>query len=86
MLYMNADDKILEQDIFVDLNEAEMVGSSDRVNIVAQMDRFRGGFRGDGDWTDTRRYLRDAGQQPGPHWLAGWCRTWARSTWPARSR
>lgn len=56
MLYMNADDKILEQDIFVDLNEAEMVGSSDRVNIVAQMDRFRGGFSGDGNWTDTRRF------------------------------
>jgi hypothetical protein len=57
MLYMNADDKVLEQDIFVDLNEAELVGSSDRVNIVAQMDRFRGGFRSDGDWTDTRRYF-----------------------------
>lgn len=56
MLYMNADDKILEQDIFVDLNEAEMVGSSDRVNIVAQMDRFRGGFSGDGNWTNTRRF------------------------------
>jgi len=56
MLYMNADDKILEQDIFVDLNEAELVGSSDRVNIVAQMDRFRGGFSGDGNWTNTRRF------------------------------
>lgn len=56
MLYMNADDKILEQDIFIDLNEAEMVGSSDRVNIVAQVDRYRGGFRGDGDWTEARRY------------------------------
>jgi len=56
MLYMNADDKVLEQDIFVDFNEAELVGSTDRVNIVAQLDRFRGGFRGDGDWTDTRRY------------------------------
>ncbi len=56
MLYMNADDKILEQDIFVDLNEAELVGSSDRVNIVAQMDRYRGGFNGDGDWTDARRF------------------------------
>ncbi len=56
MLYMNADDKILEQDIYVDLNEAELVGSSDRVNIVAQLDRFRGGFRGDGDWTEARRF------------------------------
>jgi hypothetical protein len=56
MLYMNADDKVLEQDIFVDLNEAELVGSSDRVNVVAQLDRFRGGFRGDGDWTEARRF------------------------------
>ena len=56
MLYMNADDKVLEQDIFIDLNEAELVGSSDRVNIVAQLDRYRGGFRGDGDWTEARRY------------------------------
>jgi hypothetical protein len=56
MLYMNADDKILEQDIYVDLNEAELVGSSDRVNIVAQVDRFRGGYRGDGDWTEARRF------------------------------
>ena len=31
MLYQDADDKILEQDIYVDLNEAERVGSSDRV-------------------------------------------------------
>ena len=56
MLYQDADDKVLEQDIYVDLNEAELVGSTDRVNIVAQVDRYRGGYRGDGDWTDTRRY------------------------------
>ncbi len=56
MLYQDADDKILEQDIFIDFNEAEKVGSSDRVNIVAQMDRYIGGFRGDGDWSDTRRF------------------------------
>ena len=31
MLYQDADDKILEQDIFVDLNEAERVGSSAKV-------------------------------------------------------
>ncbi len=56
MLYQDADDQILEKDIFVDLNEAERVGSSDRVKIVAQIDRFAGAFRGDGDWTGTRRY------------------------------
>lgn len=56
MLYQDADDKVLEQDIFIDFNEAERVGSSDRVNIVAQLDRYAGGFSGDGNWTDTRRY------------------------------
>jgi len=57
MLYQNADDEVLEQDIFIDLNEAERVGSSERVKIVAQIDRFAGGFRGDGNWTSTRRYF-----------------------------
>lgn len=56
MLYQDADDKVLEQDIFIDFNEAERVGSTDRVNIVAQLDRYVGGFRGDGDWSDTRRF------------------------------
>ena len=57
MLYQDADDQILEQDIFVDLNEAERVGSTDRVAIVAQLDRYRGAYQGDGDWTSARRYL-----------------------------
>ncbi|HXF60199.1 MAG TPA: clostripain-related cysteine peptidase [Caldilineaceae bacterium] len=56
MLYQNADDKVLEKDIFVDLNEAERVGSSDRVQIVSQMDRYRAGYQGDGDWDSTRRF------------------------------
>lgn len=56
MLYQDADDKILEQDIYVDLNEAERVGSSDQVHIVAQLDRYQAGYRGDGDWASARRY------------------------------
>ena len=56
MLYQDADDKIMEEAIFLDLNEAERVGSSANVNIVAQLDRFTGGFAGDGNWTGTRRY------------------------------
>lgn len=56
MLYQDADDQILEKDIFVDLNEAERVGSSDRVNIVTQIDRFAGAYSGDGNWTGARRY------------------------------
>jgi len=57
MLYQDADDKILEQDIYVDLNEAERVGSSDRVKIVAQMDRYNGGYQGDGDWVSAKRFF-----------------------------
>lgn len=56
MLYQDADDKILEQDIYLDLNEAERIGSNDRVHIVAQVDRFNGGYQGDGDWTSARRF------------------------------
>jgi hypothetical protein len=57
MLYQDADDKILEKDIYVDLNEAERVGSTDNVHIVAQVDRYQGGFNGDGDWTSAKRFL-----------------------------
>ncbi|MCP4422332.1 MAG: hypothetical protein GY805_37465 [Chloroflexi bacterium] len=57
MLYQDADDKVLEEDIFLDLNEAERVGSSDNVNIVSQLDRYTGGFSGDGNWATARRYF-----------------------------
>ena len=57
MLYQDADDEVLEQDIFVDLNEAERAGSTDRVTIVSQLDRYRGAYQGDGNWTSARRYL-----------------------------
>ncbi len=57
MIYQDADDKVLEQDIFVDLNEAERVGSSANLNIVAQLDRYQGAFTGDGNWTGSRRYF-----------------------------
>jgi hypothetical protein len=56
MLYQDADDKVLEQDIYVDLNEAERVGSSERMHIVAQVDRYQAGYRGDGDWASTKRF------------------------------
>lgn len=56
MLYQDADDKVLEQDIYIDLNEAERVGSGDNLNIVAQVDRYKGGYQADGDWTSTKRF------------------------------
>ncbi|MHC1782572.1 MAG: clostripain-related cysteine peptidase [Anaerolineaceae bacterium] len=57
MLYFDADDAALEEDMYFDLNEAEMVGSTDRVKIVAQIDRSDQGFEGDGNWTSARRYF-----------------------------
>jgi len=57
MLYQNADDQALERDILIDFNEAEMIGSTDQVIIVSQLDRYKGGYSGDGDWHTTRRYL-----------------------------
>ncbi|HEY1014813.1 MAG TPA: clostripain-related cysteine peptidase [Herpetosiphonaceae bacterium] len=57
MMYQDADDEILEEDIFYDFNEAELVGSTDRVRVVAQLDRYDGAFDGDGDWTSTKRFL-----------------------------
>ena len=57
MVYQDADDQALEQDIFIDLNEMERIGSTDNVRIVTQMDRFKGGFSGDDNWNSARRYL-----------------------------
>jgi hypothetical protein len=57
MMYEDADDEILEEDMTFDLNEAELAGSSDQVKIVAQMDRYVGGYDGGGDATSTKRYL-----------------------------
>lgn len=57
MMYEDADDKVLEQDMYFDLNEAEKIGSDDRIKIVAQVDRYRGGYAGDGDWTGAKRFL-----------------------------
>jgi hypothetical protein len=56
MLYQDADDEILEEDIFTDLNEAERVGSNDAVSIVAQIDRYKGGFKGKQNFSGARRY------------------------------
>ena len=56
MLYQDADDKILEQDIFVDMNEAERAGSGSNVQIVSQLDRYKAGFQGDGNWSSTKRF------------------------------
>ena len=57
IVYSAADDEVLEETMWFDVNEMELVGSNSQLNIVVQIDRFAGAFDGDGDWTDTRRYL-----------------------------
>ncbi|HZY45526.1 MAG TPA: clostripain-related cysteine peptidase, partial [Anaerolineae bacterium] len=56
MLYEDGDDPILEQDIMTDFNEMERAGSTDQVNIVAQVDRYKGGYKGMGDWSTAKRF------------------------------
>jgi Clostripain family len=57
IVYSAADDEVLEENMWFDLNEMELVGSNPQMNIVVQIDRYGGAFTGDGDWSDTRRYL-----------------------------
>ncbi|MGB4595991.1 MAG: clostripain-related cysteine peptidase [Anaerolineaceae bacterium] len=58
MIYQDADDQALEQDITIDLNEMERsMASTEDVMVVTQIDRFRGGFTGNSNFTGARRYL-----------------------------
>ncbi|HEY6042756.1 MAG TPA: clostripain-related cysteine peptidase [Anaerolineae bacterium] len=61
MLYQDAKDKVLDQDIFTDMNEAERTGSTDRVRIVAQIDRTRNSQNAR-EWGTAKRFFltRDA--------------------------
>ena len=56
MLYQDADDKVLDQDIFLDLNEAERAGSDDQVQIVSQIDRYQARYGGGGNWSTAKRF------------------------------
>lgn len=55
LVYMNADNN-LEQAALLDMNEMEAAGSSERVQVLVQIDRAIGESAEQGDWTDTRRY------------------------------
>jgi hypothetical protein len=60
LIYMAADND-LEQYAIQDINEMEMVGSTEQTAVVVQIDRSPGYDRSNGDWETTRRYyiLRD---------------------------
>lgn len=55
MVFLNAKNN-LESYGLKDVNEMEMVGSSDKVNIVVEFGRIKGYSTEDGDWTGCRRY------------------------------
>jgi hypothetical protein len=55
MVYL-AGDNNLEQWALKDLNEMEIAGSTDEVNIIVEIDRAFGYDDSDRDWTGARRY------------------------------
>lgn len=55
MVFLNAKNN-LESYGLKDVNEMEMVGSSDKVNIVVEFGRIKGYSTEDGDWVGCRRY------------------------------
>ena len=57
IVYSAADDEVLEENMWFDVNEMELTGSNPQMNIVVQLDRYSRAFTGDGDWSDTRRFL-----------------------------
>lgn len=56
LAFLNAKNN-LEAFGLADLNEMELAGSSDKVNVVAELGRIKGNDASDGDWTGARRYL-----------------------------
>ncbi|HWQ15778.1 MAG TPA: clostripain-related cysteine peptidase [Roseiflexaceae bacterium] len=68
LVYLDGDNN-LEADALGDLNEMELVGSNDDVQVVVQLDRISLHTPEDdtsnGDWTTTKRYLvqRDADEE-----------------------
>lgn len=55
MVFINGKNN-LEPYAIKDINEMEMVGSSDKVNIVVEVGRIKGYDSSNGDWKTTRRY------------------------------
>ena len=56
MVFVNGKNN-LEPYALTDVNEMEMIGSSDQVNVVAEVGRIAGYSNADGDWKTARRYL-----------------------------
>lgn len=56
MVFINGKNN-LERYAIKDMNEMEVVGSSDKLNIVTETGRMDGYDASEGDWKGTRRYL-----------------------------
>jgi len=56
MVYINSKNN-LERYGLLDMNEMEMVGSTDKVNVVTELGRISGYDSSDGNWIASRRYL-----------------------------
>lgn len=56
MVFVNGKNN-LEKYALLDMNEMEMIGSSDKVNIVTEVGRIAGYDSSDGNWISSRRYL-----------------------------
>jgi len=63
MVFVNAKNN-LESFGLKDVNEMEMVGSDDNVNIVAELGRINGYSTAEGDWKGSRRYLIQKDENP----------------------
>ncbi len=63
LVFMNGDNE-LESAAIEDLNEMEMAGSTDEVNIVVQIDRSSGFDRTNDNWTGARRYRVEQDNDP----------------------
>ena len=66
IIYYSAADTDLEQFMIGDLMEMQIVGSSQDVNVVVQMDRVEGYDQTNGTWTDARRFLLQKGDGSQP--------------------
>lgn len=56
MVFINAKNN-LEKYGMLDMNEMEMIGSTDKVNVVTELGRINGYDSSDGNWISSRRYL-----------------------------
>ena len=56
MVFVNGKNN-LETYALKDMNEMEMIGSTDKINVVTEIGRIAGYASNDGDWKTARRYL-----------------------------